>query len=176
VNNQEWWDNVGPVLFWGGIYSQWYRAPFIVDGVKYRTAEHFMMAGKARLFGDDDSLEKIMGTSDPAEAKKLGRGIKGWDDKVWTAVRFQLVCRGSYEKFRQNPGLLQELLATGDREIVEASPYDKVWGVGLGEEEARRWYDDAMAAAAPDDKVLPWPGLNLLGKALMVARDMLAPQ
>jgi ribA/ribD-fused uncharacterized protein len=161
-----------PVLFWGGIYSQWYRSPFTVDGVPYRTAEHYMMAGKARVFGDTDSLEKIMDERDPSEAKKLGKLIKGWDDKVWSALRFQIVCRGSYEKFRQNPELMAQLIATGNREIVEASPYDRIWGVGLSEEDALAFWKKAQNSVP----ATPWPGLNLLGKALMVARDMLSPQ
>lgn len=161
-----------PVLFWGGIYSQWYRSPFTVDGVPYRTAEHFMMAGKARTFGDTDTLEMIMAEKDPSEAKKLGKLIQGWDPEKWAAVRFQIVCRGSYEKFRQNPELGAQLIATGSSEIVEASPYDKIWGVGLNEDDALTFWKLAQNSLPPT----PWPGLNLLGKALMVARDMLSPQ
>lgn len=176
MTDQEWWDKVGPVLFWGGIYSQWYRASFTVDNVVYRTAEHYMMACKARTFGDYETLDKILAEPDPSKAKALGRQVKDWSDDIWKQVRFQHVCRGSYEKFRQNPDLLWQIVETGDRDIVEASPYDKIWGVGLSEEDARRWYDDQMESAGPDDIELPWPGLNLLGKALMAARTMLTPQ
>jgi len=173
-----------PVLFWGGIYSQWYRSPFEVDGVDYRTAEHFMMAGKARCFDDEAALEKILAERDPAKVKAIGRTIKGWDDDVWKRFRFQIVARGSYEKFLQNEDLREQLIETGDREIVEASPYDKIWGVGLGEDEARRWYEDAANSnhnfvcegGIRHEVQVSWPGLNLLGKALMAARTLLTPQ
>ncbi len=168
--------NNEPVFFWGGIYSQWFRSRFEVDGVVYRTAEHYMMACKARTFGDKETLELILAEPDPSKAKQLGRQVKDWIDDIWTQVRFQHVCRGSYEKFRQNPALLHQLVETGDGLIVEASPYDKIWGVGLDEEAAKRWYDDQIAAMAPDDREVPWPGLNLLGKALMAARTMLTQQ
>lgn len=163
---------MAPVLFWGGIYSQWYRSPFKVDGVEYRTAEHYMMAGKAVTFGDNEALLDILSERDPAKVKAIGRRIKGWDDAKWAQVRFQVVCRGSYEKFRQDPLLTQQLILTAGSEIVEASPYDKIWGVGLGEEEALAFWKQAQNSVP----ATPWPGLNLLGKALMVARDMLTPQ
>ena len=161
-----------PVLFWGGIYSQWYRSRFVLDGFEFRTAEHWMMVNKATTFGDMEALAKILAEKDPAEAKKIGRQIKGWDDAKWAQVRFQVVCRGSYEKFRQNPELGAQLVATGSSEIVEASPYDKIWGVGLGEGQALEFWKKAQNSVP----ATPWPGLNLLGKALMVARDMLAPR
>lgn len=161
-----------PVLFWGGIYSQWYRSPFTVDGVSYRTAEHYMMAGKARTFGDEAALEQVLTERDPAKVKAIGRLIKGWDPEKWARVRFQVVCHGSYEKFLQNNDLLDQLLATGSREIVEASPYDAIWGVGLNEEDALAFWKRGQNSAPPT----PWPGLNLLGKAIMAARTMLAPQ
>ncbi len=161
-----------PIFFWGGIYSQWHRSPFTVDGEFYRTAEHFMMAEKARTFGDKAVLAAIMKTKDPSDAKALGRQIQGWSDAVWQSVRFQAVCRGSFEKFRQNEDLALELISTGDRLIVEASPYDKIWGVGLDETAAARWYLDQTVDGGP----VNWPGLNLLGKAIMVARSMLTPQ
>jgi len=165
-----------PVLFWGGIYSQWYRSPFEVDGVFYRTAEHFMMAEKARTFKDEAALAAILKTRDPSDAKALGRQIANWSEPVWQQVRFPAVCRGSYEKFRQNEELLQELLSTGDREIVEASPYDKIWGVGLDETAAMRWYCDQVNGGECLPEFVTWPGLNLLGKAIMAARTMLTPQ
>lgn len=166
-----------PILFWGGIYSQWYRSPFRVDGIDYRTAEHFMMAEKARTFGDSESLLAIMAESDPAKAKALGRKIRDWSDDIWKQVRFQAVCRGSYEKFRQNPALLHQLVESGDREIVEASPYDRIWGVGLSEEDAAAfWKDNNNWANEEDVPFIRWPGLNLLGKALMAARTMLVQQ
>ena len=170
-----------PVLFWGGIYSQWHCASFVMVSYPYSitvrdypTAEHFMMCEKAALFGDEETWHKIMATDNPDIAKRLGRQVKGYDEEEWKKVRFQIVCRGNYEKFRQNPDLARELVATGDREIVEASPYDKVWGVGMNEGEALMyWRREDLRSDIP---FVTWPGLNLLGEALMVARSMLAPR
>lgn len=163
-----------PYFFWGGFCSQWCRSPFVIDGVTYRTAEHWMMAGKASLFNDQDALAAILKTRDPSDAKAIGRQIKNWDEEMWKKHRFQLVCRGSYEKFRQNDDLRSELLDLGDREIVEASPYDKIWGIGLGEAAAREyWLRESLRSDIP---FVTYPGLNLLGEAIMVAREMLKPR
>lgn len=168
--------SVGPVLFWNGPFSQWHPSSFNVDGQDYRTAEHYMMAGKATTFDDPAALSAVHSTVHPRDVKAIGRQIKGYNEEVWKKVRYQIVCRGTYEKFRQNPELLDILLLTRDQEIVEASPYDAIWGVGLSEEGAARWYKEwvSMTARAPADK--DWPGLNLLGKALMAAREMLRPR
>jgi len=164
-----------PYFFWGGFCSQWHRSPFEIDGITYRTAEHWMMACKARLFDDWDALQAILKTKDPSDAKAIGRQIKNWDEEKWKSVRFQVVCRGTYEKFRQNDGLQKELLwISPDREIIEASPYDKIWGIGLGEEAARAfWQDWSLRGQEP---IITWPGTNLLGEAIMAARNLLAPR
>jgi ribA/ribD-fused uncharacterized protein len=141
--------------------SQWWPAEFTVDGIHYRTAEHFMMAGKARLFGDHDSAERIVSSADPASAKKLGRGISGFDENMWRSARHDIVLQGSTEKFAQNPELAKYLVDTGDAVIVEASPVDSVWGIGLAA--------DHPSARTPAE----WPGLNLLGFVLMEVRDEL---
>lgn len=161
-----------PVFFWSGPFSQWYRSPFEINGSTYRTAEHWMMASKAALFQDTAVMAEIMKAKDPSDVKALGRQIAGYDDETWRKVRFQIVCRGSYEKFRQSPELLAYLLDTGDREIVEASPYDKIWGVGMGAAAAATFYREQMLAY----DWCEWPGLNLLGEALMAARTMLQPR
>ncbi|MDZ4360105.1 MAG: NADAR family protein [Variovorax sp.] len=160
------------LFFWGhqvpkdgsvgkSCFSQWYEAPFAVEGVTYRTAEHFMMAGKARLFGDAATCEKIIAARTPGEAKKLGRQIGNFDEAAWLEARFDLVTLGNVAKFSQNAALGAYLLGTGRQVLVEASPVDAIWGIGLA----------ATDAAAQDPRT--WKGLNLLGYALMAARDEL---
>lgn len=141
--------------------SQWFEAAFTVDGVEYRTAEHFMMAEKARLFGDLATRDRVLAASTPAEAKQLGREVTPWDQDTWAAHRFEIVVRASIGKFASNASLRDFLLATGDRILVEASPRDRIWGIGMGK--------NNPAAENP----LEWRGLNLLGFALMQARSQL---
>lgn len=160
------------IFFWGHtpkageavgkhVFSQWFEAPFTVDGATYLTAEHWMMAEKARLFGDRDALGRIIAARTPGEAKKLGREVRDFDDDAWNAARWEIVVRGNEAKFGQNPELREYLLNTGDRVLVEASPRDRIWGIGMG-------------AANPDaENPEAWRGLNLLGFALMEARARL---
>jgi len=142
-------------------FSQWYEAPFIVDRVHYPTAEHYMMAGKARLFSDASAEEAVLAASDPGKAKALGRTVRNYDDNAWCAHRFQIVVDGNYAKFSQNAALHDYLLKTGNKVLVEASPVDAIWGIGLSRD------DDA--ALQPST----WQGLNLLGFALMEVRNRL---
>lgn len=138
--------------------SQWWPAAFEVDGIDYPTAEHWMMAAKARLFGDDAAAERIVAARHPGEAKAEGRKVRGFDEAVWEAHRYDLVVRGNAAKFGQHEDLGAYLRGTGDRVLVEASPVDRVWGIGM---------------AATDDHVEDpetWRGLNLLGFALMDVR------
>jgi ribA/ribD-fused uncharacterized protein len=151
--------SVGP-----GCLSQWWPSPFTVDGVVYATAEHWMMAGKARLFGDTEAERKAVAAGHPRTAKSVGRTVRGFDEQVWERERFALVTEGSVHKFRQHPELRDYLLGTGNRVLVEASPLDRVWGIGLAADDPR-----AGDPAA-------WRGLNLLGFALMEARARLAGQ
>ncbi len=120
-----------------------------------------MMAEKARLFNDEPVLNRILKARSPGEAKKLGRLVKGFNEEKWSEHRFDIVCRANYAKFSQNPKLKQFLINTGTKVLVEASPVDKIWGVGL--------------AATHDHIHNPrlWKGLNLLGYALMVVREPL---
>ncbi|GGY81582.1 NADAR family protein [Streptomyces nitrosporeus] len=141
--------------------SQWWPAPFTVEGVAYASAEHWMMAGKARLFGDPEAEAEAVAARSPAAAKKAGRLVRGFDEEVWAGERFGLVVAGSVHKFGQDPALKAYLLGTGRRVLVEASPLDRVWGIGLAPDDPR--------AVRPD----AWRGLNLLGFALMEARDRL---
>lgn len=160
------------VFFWGhtprasridkSCLSQWFPSPFEVDGDIYPTAEHWMMAGKARLFGDDEMLDRILDAGSPGAAKKLGRRVRGFDPGTWKRHRSEIVTAGSVHKFEQTAGLGDFLLRTGDRILVEASPRDRIWGIGM--------------AASDDDIEDPhsWRGLNLLGFCLMAARETLS--
>ncbi|GHB76742.1 hypothetical protein GCM10010347_53910 [Streptomyces cirratus] len=141
--------------------SQWWPAAFTVGEVRYASAEHWMMAGKARLFADAEAELAAVEAKTPAEAKKAGRLVRGFDEAVWERERYALVVDGSVHKFASDPALRAYLLGTGDRVLVEASPVDRIWGVGL---------------AADDERVCDparWRGLNLLGFALMDARERL---
>lgn len=142
--------------------SQWFCAPFVIDGVSYLTAEHWMMAEKARLFGDGATLARILACHHPYAAKRLGRAVAGFDEQRWDQVRYQVVVRGNLAKFGQHPPLQDYLLGTGDQVLVEASPEDRIWGIGLAQ------------AAAETLTPSHWQGLNLLGFALMAVRAGLA--
>lgn len=141
--------------------SQWWPSPFTVDGVEYATAEHWMMAAKARLFDDPDAERRAVEAPNPALAKKAGRLVRGFDEAIWQRERFGIVVEGSVHKFAAHADLRTFLLATGDRVLVEASPVDRVWGIGLAADDER--------AADPER----WRGPNLLGFALMEARKRL---
>ena len=143
--------------------SQWAPSPFEVAGQRYLTAEHWMMAEKARLFSDDDVVAQILVADSPGAAKALGRKVRGFDDKVWRAARTRIVARGNLAKFSQNEELKKHLLETGKAVLVEAAPRDRIWGIGLG----------AKNPKASDPAL--WRGLNLLGFALMQVRDALEP-
>lgn len=160
------------IFFWGhtprpdgaigkSSFSQWWPADFTVDGTVYPTAEHCMMAEKARLFGDADAAARILAAKKPAEVKRIGRQVRGFDEEIWNDARFDIVVRGNTAKFGQHPELRDFLLNTGERIIVEASPVDRIWGIGLAE--------DDPDAENPER----WKGLNLLGFALMETRDIL---
>ena len=142
-------------------FSQWYQESFQVDGVEYSTAEHFMMAEKARLFDDEGALAKILSANHPGEAKNEGRGVRNFDEARWLENRFDIVVRGNLAKFEQNEALRIYLLGTGERVLVEASPVDRIWGIGMAKDD-------------PDiESPSLWRGLNLLGYALMEVRSRL---
>ena len=142
-------------------FSQWDPTAFVVDGQSYGTAEHYMMAEKARLFGDAVALSRILQAATPGAAKKLGRTVAGFDQERWNERRFQIVVAGNLAKFGQHEELRAFLLATGKRVLVEASPVDRIWGIGLARDDERAERPDA------------WRGQNLLGFALMAVRQQL---
>jgi len=165
-------ERVKYLLFWGhrpspdgmvgkSCFSQWWPAAFTVAGDTYATAEHWMMAEKARLFGDGDVRAEILAADSPAAAKKLGREVRNFDAATWDARKYALVCAGNAHKFGQHPDLAAFLLTTGERVLAEASPVDAIWGIGLAAD-----HPDAENPAA-------WRGENLLGFALMEVRDQL---
>ncbi len=163
------------LLFWGhqpppsggvgkGCLSQWWPAEFTVEGVAYASAEHYMMWAKAMLFGDAEVADQIRQAPHPGAAKALGRQVRGFDDKRWADRRFDLVVTANMAKFGQHAELREFLLSTGQRVLVEASPQDRIWGIGLTADDER--------AGSP----ATWLGLNLLGFALMEVRHQLAAQ
>ena len=138
--------------------SQWYPAEFVVDDTTFATAEHFMMYRKALLFDDRDTATRILAARQPGAAKALGRAVRGFDETVWKKERVAIVVAASVAKFGQNAALRTFLLNTKSQVLVEASPRDAIWGIGLSASDS--------TARSPHQ----WPGLNLLGFALMTAR------
>ncbi len=157
------------VYFWGhrgsgvsaSCFSQWWPAAFKVGGFRFATAEHYMMWRKATLFGDDEVAAKVLTASHPKQAKDFGRQVRGFSQAAWEAARYEIVVAGNTAKFSQHPELGRFLAGTGQRVLVEASPVDRVWGIGLAADDPR--------AALPRS----WRGLNLLGFALADVRASL---
>lgn len=166
-------EKVKYLFFWGHtqppgedvgkfIFSQWFELAFEVGGIVYKTAEHWMMASKALLFEDPETFSKIIASNTPGEAKKLGRLVRNFNEEKWLHNRMDIVVKGNIQKFGQNPKAKEYLLNTKDRVLVEASPRDQIWGIGISQnnEGVENPYN--------------WRGQNLLGFALMEARDFLA--
>lgn len=160
------------VFFWGhrprpdgqlsaSCFSQWWPARFSADGQDFESAEHYMMWRKATLFGDSTRTEQILRARSPAHAKAIGREVAGFDEAVWAEHRWGIVVNASVAKFGSDRTLSAYLLGTGNRVLVEASPQDRIWGIGLTK--------DSPVADDPEQ----WRGLNLLGFALMEARERL---
>lgn len=160
------------IFFWGhhpaadgsvtkACFSQWWDCEFEIDGITYRTAEQYMMSQKAMLFGDTEISEEIMKARHPKQFKDLGRKVKNFNEQIWNENCCDIVVKGNYAKFSQNERLKYFLINTNDRVLVEASPYDKIWGIG-------------MSADNPKcENPMQWNGTNYLGFCLMEVRDML---
>lgn len=157
-----WKHDIEPLEVTYACFSQWYPSEFVVDGVRYNCAEQYMMAEKARVFGDERTREKILKTEDPERIKKLGREVKGFDANRWDKISEEVVLKGNLHKFGQNMKLFILLLNTGNMTLVEASPYDKIWGIGMTAEVADRYGYPHV-----------WKGKNKLGFILMEVRDIL---
>lgn len=151
-------------FFYGGFLSQWYPATFTVAYRKYNCAEQYMMAAKAIRYGDLDAYHAIMASSDPHEQKTLGRCVRGFDAADWNSVARDLVYTGNLRKFEQNKELLKLLQDTAPALLVEASPADRLWGIGLSEDDPKRL----------DPK--NWRGANWLGEVLTAVRDGKPPK
>jgi ribA/ribD-fused uncharacterized protein len=146
----------------GACFSQWFVRKFVSNGTEYCSAEHFMMASKAALFGDEVTLQKILAAETPDAAKKLGRQVSPFDSAVWAKNAFNIVVAGNACKFGQHEDLKGFLLSTGNEVLVEASPFDTIWGIGMNQDD-KRSVNPAL-----------WNGQNLLGFALMETRRLLA--
>ncbi|UOX85820.1 NADAR family protein [Amycolatopsis sp. FBCC-B4732] len=160
------------LCFWGhrpprgggvgsGCFSQWWPAPFVLDDVRFATAEHYMMWRKALLFGDEEVAARVLTAVHPKQAKDFGRQVRRFDEAAWVAHRREIVVAGNAAKFAQHPELGDYLAGTGERVLVEASPVDRVWGIGLAADDPRA------------EKPRAWRGLNLLGFALADVRAQL---
>ena len=162
------------LFFWGhqpsksgvskSCFSQWYDSPFEVNGKVFKTAEHCMMHAKAQLFNDFEIAEKILRAANPGEAKALGRKVRNFKNDKWVEHRFQIVVDANVAKFSTYPALKNFLLDTSGRILVEASPVDPIWGIGLAA--------DDPAAQDPNR----WRGENILGYVLMSVREMLSSE
>lgn len=151
-------------LFFGAedAFSNWHPCRFSYHGVEFSSVEQFMMFSKAKLFGDEESAVAILRAAHPKDQKAVGRKVKGFELARWVSRRESIVYVGCREKFAQNPGLRSLLLATAPTELVEASPFDRIWGVGLGQR------DPLIADKAN------WRGMNLLGLTLDRVRETLS--
>lgn len=154
--------------FWDGPFSQWCSSPFVIDSTEYSCAEQYMMAQKARLFGDHYALVGIISTQDPEEQKRIGRSIVGYSDDAWQQLEangkplcWNVVFKGNLAKFEQNEGLRKELFKTAGTTLVEASPVDTIWGIGLKQTDPRA-----------QDRT-KWLGKNWLGEVLTEVREAL---
>jgi ribA/ribD-fused uncharacterized protein len=142
-------------------FSNWYMMPFTHNGVEYNCSEQYMMHMKARMFKDHDVAEMIMQQGHPRKQKFLGRAVRGFDKSLWDAKCQDIMVEGLVSKFRQDTYSLQTLLDTGDMIIAEASPSDKIWGIGLAEDDPRAKIEGQ------------WQGSNWLGNVLMRTRDVI---
>ena len=142
-----------------GYLSNWYRCKFVIDDFEYLHVEQFMMAQKAKLFHDSARYKAILRATTPRECKALGKLVTPFDSQIWNAAKFNILKEGNRAKFEQNPDLKKLLLDTRNAILAEASPKDKIWGIG----------PDAQTASLT--AVSEWPGQNLLGRALMELRS-----
>jgi ribA/ribD-fused uncharacterized protein len=149
------------VFFWNSELSNWYPAKFRYKGITFANSEQAFMWEKAMFFGDMNAAQLIYKETRPNVAKAIGRKVKGFDAEKWLTASYKIMVDVVYAKFSQNSNLKDVLLSTGDKTIVEASPYDTIWGIGM------HWEDDRVL----DEK--NWRGQNLLGKALMEVREKL---
>ncbi len=155
------------IPFWGSddtpyeTFSNFHPCSLQWNGITFPTSEHLFMAHKAMYFGDVDILQDIITADSPGKAKRLGRKVAGFDQQIWSNISYDIMKIVCYQKIQQNPDIQEVLINTGDAIIVEASPYDRIWGIGL--------------APTDPDVYLPekWNGDNRLGFVLMEIRDLI---
>lgn len=139
-------------FFFKSKLGNWNITDFRVDGIRFNCGEQYMMYCKAMLFNDTETAFEIMYESEPMNHKDLGRKVKNFNPVVWDENKYDLVKTGLRAKFSQNPELKEYLLKFKGQIFVEASPFDRVWGIG---------YDADHAL----ENINNW-GENLLGKIL----------
>ena len=144
-----------------GYLSNWYPSPFAIDGQFFSSVEQYMMYQKAMTFGDSQTAGEILSTDNPGRIKALGRSVRNYDDTVWNGLRQIIVYKGLLEKFRQNPHLKRQLLATAPHTLAECALRDSIWGIGMSMHDEYRFEPDL------------WQGRNLLGFTLMMVREEL---
>ena len=144
-----------------GYLSNWYPSPFTIDGLSFSSVEQYMMHQKAVTFGDEETAAAILATDNPGKIKALGRSVRNYDDTRWNGIRQIVVYKGLLEKFRQNPNLKQQLLATAPHTLAECALQDKIWGIGISMHDECRFDPDL------------WEGQNLLGFTLMMVQEEL---
>lgn len=149
------------IFFWGGVFSNWYKCKFVVDDITFNCSEQFFMYKKAMFFGDTETANKILQETEPKKHKDLGRLVKGFNKDIWDGVSFAIMEEAVYQKFRQNLIEANQLLRTGDKQLVEASPVDTIWGIGL--HETNNLINDPTN----------WKGKNWLGQILVKVRERL---
>ncbi|XP_067946360.1 riboflavin biosynthesis protein VVA0006-like [Watersipora subatra] len=140
-------------------FSQFHSCQFTVAGVTYNCAEQYMMHQKAVMFGDTQMAKRILASSSPPQQKSFGRLVEKFDPEVWARQCREVVFNGNYAKFTQNKNLLTHLIATEGTTLVEASPRDKIWGIGMGA-------NNPLA-----QNRATWKGRNYLGEALTQVRE-----
>lgn len=145
-------------------FSQWYRSRFKVNGIEYSCTEQYMMYQKALYFGDTETAQKVLQATNPRDQKMLGRKVKNFSDERWKRVCEWIVYEGNLAKFSQNYTIKNILFATENTMLVEASPFDVIWGVGLPADDPNVHFPDK------------WKGKNLLGKILTQVREELKKQ
>lgn len=141
--------------------SQWYPCRFVIDDIEFTSTEQWMMYAKAMLFKDLDYANAILATSSAKMQKNLGKKVTNFDDNIWNIHKKEIVFKGNFAKFSQNAELKTYLLSTKGKVLAEASPYDKIWGIGLSMDDEMRF------------NMTKWRGQNLLGEVLMQVREAL---
>jgi len=141
-----------------GMFSKWSPYPVVEDGITFHTSEHYLTYHKAMLFGDPDTANRVLASSDPRQAKAVGRRVRNWDRDIWETNQLPIMVRALWLKVKQHKEIRQLLLQTDGMVLAEASPYDNTWGVGYGPSD-KRAHDSNQ-----------WKGRNLLGEAWMTVR------